>query len=234
MAIESRIEEVKPVVLKLITEHGLYKKQACAIAGISYRQWLRWEEKGKEEIERVADSGARAKVRKSAQPYVDLVEQLRKAEAERNKNLVTTVYEAGKLPRIVKETKITQFLEKGIVVNEVRVVTRKEAPPEWRAAIAMLERTDKENWSRRSEITGADGRELPSSQLSVQNVIPGFSDLPKEVQETILKNLVLTNVPPPQHHELESLDRGEFFSRPANMTDAAAPDEVWDEGGDDE
>lgn len=236
MAAESKMPDVVPKVLKHIKKDGLYLKDACAAAGVSYRQFRRWVKQGEEEIKRVEEAGPRARVGKKLAPYVELVDELRQAESERKKGLVTTIYESGTLPRVVKETTITQYVEGGKVVSEIRVVKKRDQPPDWRAAIAMLERTEKGEWSRRTEITGADGEDLPAAQMSINAMLPGFNELPEELRKKVLDNLlIIAQTPAGNSTELEQIDRNEFFRQPAAMAEGDdADDEENDEDDEDE
>lgn len=229
MAAESKMPDVVPKVLKHIKNDGLYLKDACAAAGVSYRQFRRWVKQGEEEIRRVEEAGPRARVGKKLLPFVELVDELRQAESERKKGLVTTIYESGTLPRVIKETTITQYVEKGQVISEIRVVKKRDQPPDWRAAIAMLERTEKGEWSRRTEITGADGEDLPAAQMSINAMLPGFNELPEELRKKVLDNLlIIAQAPAGNSTELEQIDRSEFFRQPMAMAEGGEYDDSDD------
>ena len=186
------ILEYKADILNNIRQ-GMKYKDACEAAGSKYRTFRDWVERGERELERVDKAGKRGRVKDSEAVYVDLVNELRKSKAQGKQSLIGAVYMAGTAPIVIKETKYIQVVQEGKVTREETHVTERVAPPDAKMALAILERRHKDEWARRSEVTGAGGKDFPVGGVSINNILPGWENLPPEVRENVVLNLGLAN-----------------------------------------
>ena len=135
-------------------KHGLNFKNAAAYAGITEQTVYGWRRRGEAEIERLADS-PRAKVKSSEKAYVEFVEAYGKAVAAREEALAERVYLAAVKGFEIEET-VTETHELDERTNTLmvtkRVVVTKRYPPDWKAAIALLERRHDREWSRTQKV----------------------------------------------------------------------------------
>lgn len=187
----SLIFEIKPALLENIRQ-GMTYKDACDLAGISYRTFRDWAARGENEMARLKAAGGRGKIKRSEVVYVDFVNELKRAKAKGKQALVATVYRAGTRPHIVTETRITTVQTESGERSET-VIIQRESPPEAKMALAILERRNKNEWARRNEVTGAGGRDLPATTVQIAQIFPGWENYSSEVRENVMRNLLIAN-----------------------------------------
>jgi transposase len=107
---------------------GNDQETAAVAAGIPKSSHFAWLARGREERDRLA-ADQKAKPRKSEAAYLEYLEAIEKARAEREARLVLLIAKAAQEPKT------------------------------WTAAAWLLERSERTKWGRvtRTEITGADG-----------------------------------------------------------------------------
>jgi hypothetical protein len=113
---------------------GVPYVQAAMLAGISKSTALQWRQRGEG-----------THTRPQTKAFVDLVDAIKKAEAEDQARRVKRIEQAAKGGAVVYEKKTTY--PDGRVVREVR-----KLPPQWVADAWHLERTDPKRWGRRDRL----------------------------------------------------------------------------------
>jgi hypothetical protein len=138
---------------------GLANKHAAELADVSEAAFYLWINRGKEELERVAESNRR-RIRKREKPYVDFVHALRRARAERRDVLLKRIHEASK-PKDYEECQVVEKREQRrgrdgelyeLVTREEKIIERHDTG-QWQAAAWLLERIHPEEFGRRVDVT---------------------------------------------------------------------------------
>jgi hypothetical protein len=107
-----------------------FKWSAVESAGIDYSTFCKWRQRGE---------------RAGRGPYVEFVDDLKKAEAGAIIRNVTIIQKAALGGEVLKRTTVTK--PDGTVV-----VTEKMSAPQWQAAAFWLERRYPEEWSKRMRL----------------------------------------------------------------------------------
>ena len=132
---------------------------ACARAGIYRTTFIDWMNKGRE-----ANSGA----------YFEFFAAVTRARAQAL-NRAVKAFRSGLVDNVATDTITETFTETRLDKNgqpyEYKCVTQKTVnraiPADWRAGRDWLERRDKDHWSARQEITGADNAPLQINIVGV-------------------------------------------------------------------
>jgi len=162
---------------------GLSDESACALAGITPPTLWLWR--------RRAENGE--------DKFLQLFKEIKRAEAEFEKELVQSVVSAAK-DRQVEVTRTEKLDEAGNVIE--RITTQKSTPSNWQAAMRALERRYPEAWGKRESLNiSATTTEVHRSEVEVNATLNiNVNDAVKylDVQElTALESL------------LEKISRGE-------------------------
>jgi len=138
---------------------GLTLRAACDYAGIAYSTLRNWITRAEDEIGRVSQNDRR-KVYKREEEYVDFLIDYQKAIADSQVTLADVIKLAaeGGHTSTEKSTKVKREWRANpqnnnkkelLVTEEVTTETVKVSLPDWRAALAMLERRFTEEWGRK-------------------------------------------------------------------------------------
>ncbi len=171
-----------PEITKAVADNivlGLSNKDACANAGISETAFYDWLRRGREELERVAQSPRRG-IRKREKPFTEFAESIKKAVPRRKQILVGRIQQAARGGDEYKETfrKYKQNREGKPTLVEERV-TVKTRSPEWQAAAWLLERLHYDEFGRRQRVDVYDWRS------EVQAMLDSGSVTPEDVREAL-------------------------------------------------
>lgn len=112
---------------------GLTYTDAAQAAGVSYRTFARWVQKGQ-----TAKSGK----------FWHFCHALERAKAEMQLTMAKVVHDAAKGGQPIKETRTVERADGTVEKTTVE----KTASSDWRAALAVLERKSPETWGRRQAV----------------------------------------------------------------------------------
>jgi hypothetical protein len=167
----------RPTKLNILTQEkicvairrGLGYEQSAMLGGIHYDTFNKWRLRAEAELTRLAQPGTRP--RKQEAPFVDFYEAVQRAEIEGELTNANIIDQAAKGGYTFTEIKVTRALDAasgGMMITE-EVQTTKTVPPDWRAALAILERRHPDRWLRKQKVeaTGPDGGAIPITMVEV-------------------------------------------------------------------
>jgi len=146
-------------------------RAACEYAGIAYSTLRNWINRAEEEIDRVSVS-ERRKIYKKEQEYVEFYFDYQEAIAESEFTLAdviklaaegghTSTENSKRVKRELRKNPQNQNKLELMIVEEVDIETVKVSLPDWRAALAMLERRFPEEWGRKQLLEHVGDPERP-------------------------------------------------------------------------
>jgi peptidoglycan hydrolase-like protein with peptidoglycan-binding domain len=156
--------ELHKHIIGLITA-GVTDKAMCEAVGISHESYYNWMERGQKEIERLNRSRADSvEPKETEKVFVDFFEGVTRARGNAIANAVLALRQ-GMMPNEAREESVETFSETRIdkdgkpytytkTTQKTKVIKN---PSDWRAAVEYLKRRDRDNWSERQELTGANG-----------------------------------------------------------------------------
>jgi hypothetical protein len=171
----SLTEDVKDSLLFAI-RRGLTLAQACDYAGIAYTTLRGWINRAEDEEARLAANDRRTPYKRELE-YLQFKYDYEEAIADSRVTLADVIKLAAdgghtateKTTRVKKELRQTAKGQKQLVITEETTIeTVKVSLPDWRAALAMLERRDPENWSKRKVLEHIGDPDRPVG-TAVQN-----------------------------------------------------------------
>jgi len=128
----------------LVEQTGAFWCDACRVHDIPESTFYDWLKKGNDElarVEKIRQNGKRARIANDRQIHVELVRRLQSAVA------ASCIKDLRVLSRCAEGVKVVEFTE---TVNADGTVTRKtvikNGLPDWRAALARLERRHGKKW----------------------------------------------------------------------------------------
>jgi len=199
----------------LVESTGCFWCDACRVHDIAESTFYDWLKKGNDElarVEKVRQTGKRARIANDRQIHVELVRRLQSAVAK------SCIKDLQVLSRCAEGVKVVEFTE---TVNADGTVTRKtfikNGLPDWRAALARLERRHGKKW-RGTENNlddafnpGTGGGRKRISEMSpeeLHNAFQGLNSADDDSEIAEYMNL-LSNKTPVLRVEEISLDDGE-------------------------
>lgn len=167
-------QDTKDALLFAI-RRGLTLAQACDYAGIAYSTLRNWLNRAEDEEARLAENDRRKPYKKEIE-YLQFKVDYEGALADSVATLADVIKLAADGGHTATETskKVTRKLRgRGkaaqlVVTEEVETETVKVSSPDWRAALAMLERRDPANWGRRQLLEHVGDPDRPVG-AAVQN-----------------------------------------------------------------
>lgn len=182
MATRGRTSKIKdPAITKSLLdalELGLDYKTAAEYAGIGQRTEREWRERAEAAL-------STGNIRRSDRLYIAYYEAAMAARAKGQFDTAKLINQAGHAGFKVTTTRIEQVTMNGQVVSEKVITEEKEIPPDWRAALAAG--TYRFGWTKREEISGADGEPL-GGVGGVTIGVPA-SRMDEDAADTIIQNL---------------------------------------------
>lgn len=150
-------------------QRGLGYERAALLGGVSYNTFNDWRKRGEAELDRLEQPGARP--RKTDAKFLEFFEAVQRAEMEgelTNANIIDQAARGGYTFTEIKVTRALDAASGGMMITE-EVQTTKTAPPDWRAALAILERRHPDRWLRKQKVeaTGPDGGAIPITMVEV-------------------------------------------------------------------
>ncbi len=128
----------------LVEQTGAFWCDACAVHDIPQSTFYDWLKKGNDElarVEKIRQTGKRSRISNNRQIHVELVRRLQSAVA------ASCIKDLRVISRCAEGVKVVEVTE---VVNPDGTVTRKtvikNGLPDWRAALARLERRHGKKW----------------------------------------------------------------------------------------
>lgn len=138
----------KATITKIVNaiRAGLTYERAAQAAGVSYDSLNRWREQGKADAKAGIES-----------EFCEFCDAVTRAEAEGEAVNALIIQAAAKGGQKVKETKIVKRHTEiegvegaAFIVEETTTIYKR--PPDWRAALTILERRHPEQWAKRDTV----------------------------------------------------------------------------------
>jgi hypothetical protein len=158
----SLLVNAQPAIL-LGLRRGITLEDSARAGGVSYRTLRTWVLRGEAERERLSEDGATPLKEEAA--YLAFLEQYEEAQAQGQMVLADIVRQAADGGATVRETRTTELVIKGQVVEARKTTVERESGADWRAAAFMLER--RFGWGRqdRQELFSIDLEDLSDDEL---------------------------------------------------------------------
>lgn len=159
-------------------QSGVPVETAVAALGVHVSSYYRWVKRGREEIERV-EKDRRRTISEKERPYCELYEAVTRAGAHalvRPALAMTAAYSGN--ARTIKtvvttrsETRLRRDKDGGQIPYEyTETVERKEEtihPADWRPALEVLRRRDRDHWGDNIEVSGNEDKPVKISVVEV-------------------------------------------------------------------
>jgi hypothetical protein len=128
----------------LVEQTGAFWCDACRVHGVAESTFYDWLKKGNDElarVEKIRQTGKRARIANDRAIHVELVRRLQSAVA---KSCIKDLQIISKCANGVQSFEVTETIGADGVTTRRTVV--KSAMPDWRAALARLERRHGKKW----------------------------------------------------------------------------------------
>lgn len=174
----SKLDASTQQIICAAIRRGLGYEPAARMAGITYRTFSRWRDRGLAEIERLEKPKTRPKAAETI--FVEFCQELQRAEAEgenTNADIISKMAEGGQqvTKKETYQKRVWDAKQKAFVAIEESETTKVETTlPDWRAAAFILERRHPDRWGRqiKTEVSGPGGKPVPIQIMTIEAVSP--------------------------------------------------------------